>query len=419
MPRSPYLDSILAGKTPISEEVHSPYGYKPASNNGSFARDMRDVGNTVVGYAKEHPAELAGGVLSIPAGPVGMGLASMAGRAIDKTHPFTSNESDYTHEKSADNLVDILNSGVVGGTLGAIGSGLGKLITPTSRMSKGFVAPASIRSKLYQPDLIPAPKELYLPEGTMVGNPIVNRLPGTKQGDAYLKYMEGTVNEGNHNPEVVWRGGKPEYDHRDLAYGQDDIDIYGSGNSQMSESYRPEGNAQAHLDALNKILENKDLNALGKYTRAELEYAAKQSANPKNKFDQAMTNYMMDVVNEAGIDVPNQGPMYQFYNGAINPRVVDMSKMSFNPDLQSNLIERALEEGKGGVIMNNYRDAANPYASNADIANSPSSVHVIFDPTALKSKYNIGTWDRSNRDQYLSIPAIGAGLGAAAYGENK
>lgn len=89
----------------------------------------------------------------------------------------------------------------------------------------------------------------------------------------------------------------------------------------------------------------------------------------------------------------------------------------------SEVIEQAQSENRAGVIIRNLDDAVGMY-------NRPSDHFIVFDPAAIKSTENRGTFDRADANIYnqaayhgtphsfdkFSLEAIGTGEGAQAYG---
>ena len=86
-----------------------------------------DVGN----YVKENPGKtLATGLafiqpeIGIPGRIALAGLEAVGGEAIDKTHPFTNQESDYATKSVEDNSMDLLKSFLIGSAGQGIGEGV-------------------------------------------------------------------------------------------------------------------------------------------------------------------------------------------------------------------------------------------------------------------------------------------------------
>lgn len=98
--------------------------------------------NASAQFVKEHPAETALGVASIPLAPetllgvMLLGGTAAGARAFDKTHPFTNRVSDYKTMTTADNMLDIGGSGALAFGTGALGASVHRIANATKDINE-------------------------------------------------------------------------------------------------------------------------------------------------------------------------------------------------------------------------------------------------------------------------------------------
>lgn len=379
------LEALLAASQAVPEES-SPFGarpkqlFKPGAKSkikpSALDEAFTSYGVPLIAAGKaikEHPGQAAAtlaGLLTLPETATGVLAASGIGlgaAALDKLHPFSDEPSEYRSKTAASNLEDLLGAAVLSGlaqkafgkSAPARAEATAASELPTSSMATGFVAPTpadvlATRGFL-PPKLIPAPPHLGLPEGTMVGNPARNRVPGTPEGDAFERFMAEAHPELQRNPETIYRGGRDDYDPNHLMSGEADRDfftrmpgvkIYGSNDDIVARSYIPTRHSR----------------------------------------------------------------LYEFINGSRSPMILDEKNSWWDPIKQMDVYRQAENAGNDAVV---FKRSIDPGDMSAEAA-VPSDVHVLFDRKNAKSSYNIGTWDRSIDDLYRLLPFAGLAAGVAA-----
>ena len=99
---------------------------------------------------------------------------------------------------------------------------------------------------------------------------------------------------------------------------------------------------------------------------------------------------------------PNVMPSYLSIR---NPLVIEMGGKGFRSQEQLEILRRAQDEGRDGVIFKNMRDGITAGGG------APTDVYAVFSPTQIKSIYNRGTWDAQDPRISFSAPRqAGPGL---------
>lgn len=111
----------------------------------------------------------------------------------------------------------------------------------------------------------------------------------------------------------------------------------------------------------------------------ELEASA---ASATDRDEEAQMLYRADKLREQAL--ADGGRILPVYLSLQNPLVHDMRGESFRPELWRDIIARAAEDGRDGVVFKNAYDGQ---------ADKPDSIYVVFRPTQIKSVNNRGTFD--------------------------
>lgn len=400
---------------------------------------------TIVEQIKENPATLAAGLAMLYPG-IGVPAATTIGalaRGVDKANLFSDLPSDYSRESLGESLTDIGLTGLVAGLGQYLGSrempedvavslkktNIGRhLMDAPAEMGlpagykifdyskyPGMVERDAYLESIGLPRFIPGPKGSGF-EDVLVGNPARNRLAGTPEGEAYdfassfrdpklsddILYS-GVIDPSNFDPYIVTPK-KIKFS----ATNENTAKTYSPRRRDIEKRYMPDP-----------------------YSTDFSMYTLKETI-PKTEAYKMLVN---DVF--AGTFDPTYPPvrsllageqdMYPWtIAGAIRPTVqefVPFHRRILERDLEGRQItmmdhpqqkadrDYARSKNIEGVI---YRDAKDPgpnaAASLPDRGYGKTDVMMTVNPQALKSKYNLGTWDLSDPRILASIAALASGI---------
>lgn len=252
------------------------------------------------------------------------------------------------------------------------------------------------------PSKIPAPIDANLPEGSWVGNPMRNRVPGTAEGAAYDKALEGVPLEFNGEPPKFFRGGPSSYRPHTLSeYDENGAFVFGAKDRPVSLSYTDITDKSDMRQMLQRALLHNEPLANG-VTPDELRTTLRTLNDPREMSPGLQDAYSTLV--KAGLHNPPRPQMQEFYMFGKNVKNIPHNEQYIDwVPLEEG--EHVLENGFDAVIHRNVRDPGNHVIPGSTL---PTDVLQTNKQNLAKSIYNEGTWDLSNPNIYKMLPFAGA-----------